>query len=77
LHCSSDKDDHETYIVNELKSRLGCKLSQMTIMILKGSQGEMTQYPANILQNLALKGVQMMHAAYINLDFLYILQGLA
>jgi hypothetical protein len=55
--------------MNGLETRLGCDLRQMTIIILIGSDGAMTQDSINTLQNLALEGVQVkatIHAAYID-----------
>jgi hypothetical protein len=48
----------------------GCDLSHMTITILKDTKGTMKGYPVNQLRNLALEGIEMMHAAYIDSNFM-------
>ncbi len=64
-----DSPYNETHVAEELDFHLGCDLSRMKVIVMKGNS-PMEKYPVNLLRNLAIRSATTTHVVYTDSDFL-------
>lgn len=65
---STDPDDTLPALTKKLQ-RLGCDPNSLSVQLLADPNSTMSEYPINVLRNMAIRAVKTTHLVYIDMDF--------